>query len=84
MSRLAFALGAARTAVDGAVAWGEMAVDDVAHLRHTLDGNDVDRWDPDYIRRVLPIWRAVMGAYFRGEGSWPGQYSRHWTRVARG
>ncbi len=44
-----------------------MAVDDVAHLRHTLDGNDIDRWDPDYIRRVLPIWRAVMGAYFRGE-----------------
>ncbi len=67
MSRLASALGAARTAVDSAVAWGEMAVDDVAHLRHTLDGNDIDRWDPDYIRRVLPLWRAVMATYFRGQ-----------------
>ncbi len=44
-----------------------MAVDDVAHLRHTLDGNDIDRWDPDYIRRVLPLWRAVMATYFRGQ-----------------
>jgi 1-acyl-sn-glycerol-3-phosphate acyltransferase len=53
--------------VDGAVAWGEMAVDDVAHLRHTLDGNDIDRWDPDFIRRTLPIWSAVFGTYFRAE-----------------
>ncbi|HEY6522630.1 MAG TPA: lysophospholipid acyltransferase family protein, partial [Solirubrobacteraceae bacterium] len=26
-----------------------------------------DAWDPEYIRRVLPLWRAVMATYFRGE-----------------
>jgi 1-acyl-sn-glycerol-3-phosphate acyltransferase len=54
-------------AVDGAAAWGAMAVDDILHLGATLDGNDIDAWDPDYIRRILPLWRAVMGTYFRGE-----------------
>ena len=60
MSLLRSALSAAGTAVDGAVAWSEMAASDFAHLRRTLDGNDLDAWDPDYIRRVLPLWRAVM------------------------
>lgn len=60
-------MGAARAAVDGAVAWGGMAVSDLAHLRRTVDGNDIDAWDPDYIRRVLPIWRVVLGNYFRAE-----------------
>jgi 1-acyl-sn-glycerol-3-phosphate acyltransferase len=67
MSLLRSALGAAVVAVDGAVAWGETAASDLVHLRRTLDGNDIDSWDPDYIRRVLPLWRAVMGTYFRGE-----------------
>jgi 1-acyl-sn-glycerol-3-phosphate acyltransferase len=67
MSLLKSALGAAATAVDGTVAWGEMAVSDLTHLRRTLDGNDIDAWDPNYIRRVLPLWRAVMGTYFRAE-----------------
>ena len=44
-----------------------MAVGDLMHLRRTLDGNDVDAWDPEYIRRVLPIWRAVLCNYFRAE-----------------
>jgi 1-acyl-sn-glycerol-3-phosphate acyltransferase len=60
-------VGAALTAIDGAVAWGEMAVDDLIHLRRSLDGTDVDAWDPEYIRRVLPIWRAVLCNYFRAE-----------------
>lgn len=59
--------GAARTALDGAVAWGEMAVDDLVHPRRTLDGNELDAWDPDYIRRVLPLWRATLCNYFRAE-----------------
>jgi 1-acyl-sn-glycerol-3-phosphate acyltransferase len=61
------ALRVALTAADGAVASGQMAVGDLVHLRRTLDGNDIDAWDPDYIRRVLPLWRAVMATYFRGE-----------------
>jgi 1-acyl-sn-glycerol-3-phosphate acyltransferase len=67
MSLLRSAIGAAAAAVDGAVAWGEMAASDLVHLRRTLDGNDINAWDPDYIRRVLPLWRAVTGTYFRGE-----------------
>jgi 1-acyl-sn-glycerol-3-phosphate acyltransferase len=46
-----------------------MAVADFADLGHTFDGNDLDAWDPEYIRRVLPVWRFVMGTYFRGEVS---------------
>ena len=61
------ALGVARTALTGAVATGEMAVDDLLHLRRALDGNDLDKWDPDYIRRVLPLWRAILCNYFRAE-----------------
>lgn len=60
-------VGGARTAVDGAAAWGEMAVSDLVHLRRALDGNDVDAWDPAYIRRVLPVWRATLCKYFRAE-----------------
>ena len=61
------ALRAGALGVVGAGTWGEMVVDDFLHLRRALDGNDVDAWDPDYIRRILPAWRAIMGTYFRGE-----------------
>ena len=67
MSLIKSLVGAGSKAVDGAVAWGGMAVNDLVHLRSTLDGNDLDAWDPDYIRRVLPAWRAIVGTYFRGE-----------------
>jgi 1-acyl-sn-glycerol-3-phosphate acyltransferase len=67
MSLLGSVFRAGVKAVDAAAAWGEMAVGDFAHLGRTLDGNDLDAWDGDYIRRVLPLWRAVMGTYFRGE-----------------
>jgi 1-acyl-sn-glycerol-3-phosphate acyltransferase len=67
MSLLRSAGRAAATAADGTIAWGEMVVSDWMHLRRTLDGNDIDAWDPDYIRRVLPLWRMFMGTYFRGE-----------------
>src|SRR4051794_20050894 len=61
------ALKAGLTTADGVAAWGRMAVDDVVHLGRTLDGNDLDAWDPEYIRRVLPLWRAALGTYFRSE-----------------
>jgi 1-acyl-sn-glycerol-3-phosphate acyltransferase len=44
-----------------------MVVDDLTHPRRTLDGNDLDAWDPEYIRRVLPLWRTGLGLYFRAE-----------------
>jgi 1-acyl-sn-glycerol-3-phosphate acyltransferase len=67
MSLLKSVVSAGFKAVDGAAAFTEMALGDFAHLSRTLDGNDLDAWDPDYIRRVLPAWRAIMGTYFRGE-----------------
>jgi 1-acyl-sn-glycerol-3-phosphate acyltransferase len=67
VSLIRSALNAGVHGLAGATAWGEMFVDDFVHLRRTLDGNDVDAWDPRYIRRVLPGWRAIMGTYFRGE-----------------
>lgn len=67
MSLVRSVIGAGRNVIDGAAAWSAMAVDDLVHIRRTLDGNDVDAWDPDYIRRVLPLWRAVFCNYFRAE-----------------
>ena len=61
---------AARFGIKGATgvaAWGQLVVDDLVHLRRTLDGNDLDKWDPDYIRSVLPLFQATMRTYFRGE-----------------
>lgn len=67
MQLLSSTLGIARTAVGGAAAWGQMALDDLAHPRRALDGNDIDAWDPGYIRRLLPLWRAALRTYFRAE-----------------
>jgi 1-acyl-sn-glycerol-3-phosphate acyltransferase len=67
MSLIGSMVRAGAKTVDAAAAWTGMAIDDVVHMRRTLDGNDLDAWDPDYIRRLLPIWRAVLGTYFRGE-----------------
>jgi 1-acyl-sn-glycerol-3-phosphate acyltransferase len=67
MSLVESALRGARAAVDGTVAWGEMVVDDLTHLSRAVDGNQIDAWDPDYIRRLLPLWRAALGTYFRAE-----------------
>lgn len=44
-----------------------MAASDVLHLGRALEGNDIDAWDPEYIRRVLPLWRAVLCNYFGAE-----------------
>jgi 1-acyl-sn-glycerol-3-phosphate acyltransferase len=67
MSLIDSVLNGARAAVDGTLAWGAMAAEDLTHLRRAVDADDIDAWDPDYIRRVLPLWRAVLGTYFRGE-----------------
>ena len=42
-------------------------MDDLTHPRRTLDANDIDAWDPDYIRRLLPLWLVVLCNYFRAE-----------------
>ena len=67
MSLMGSAVRLARDIADGAVASGQMVVGDFVHLRRTLDGNDIDAWDPAYVRRVLPLWRTVMSTYFRSD-----------------
>jgi 1-acyl-sn-glycerol-3-phosphate acyltransferase len=53
--------------LDGIASLPEMALDDWAGLRHGIPGNDLDDWDPDYIRRVLPLMSRLVNTYFRGE-----------------
>jgi len=53
--------------LDGVASLPEMVLDDWAGLRHGIPGNDLDDWDPDYIRRVLPLMRRLVNTYFRGE-----------------
>jgi 1-acyl-sn-glycerol-3-phosphate acyltransferase len=36
-------------------------------LTHGLPGDDLDAWDPEYIRRTLPIQGRFFRTYFRGE-----------------
>lgn len=58
----AYALDSAATALDiGAVIAGDLAHPGGGY------GDDLDAWDPDYIRRTLPSMRAALRAYFRTE-----------------
>ncbi len=45
----------------------ENYVTDLANFRHGLPGNDLDEWDPNYIRRTLPVLGPLFRTYFRGE-----------------
>src|SRR4051812_645687 len=56
-----------REALTGAASITAAALEDSAGLVHGLRGDDPDDWDPDYIRRTLPLMRSTFGAYFRGE-----------------
>jgi 1-acyl-sn-glycerol-3-phosphate acyltransferase len=67
MSLLGTVYKTARTTAGAAAAWGEVAVGDMLHPQRALDGNDIDAWDPTYIRRMLPVWRAGLRTYFRSE-----------------
>ena len=51
----------------GVAAMAENYVTDLARLRHGLAGNDLDEWDPNYIRRTLPVLGPLFRTYFRGE-----------------
>ena len=53
--------------LDGIASLPEMALDDWAGLRHGIPGDNLDDWDPDYIRRVLPWLSRLTDVYFRGE-----------------
>ena len=56
-----------REALEGAASLTGAAVADSAGVVHGLRGDEPDDWDPDYIRRTLPLMRSVFNTYFRGE-----------------
>jgi 1-acyl-sn-glycerol-3-phosphate acyltransferase len=53
--------------VDGVVAMAGNAVSDLASVRNGLAGDDLDEWNPKYIRRTLPVLSAFFNNYFRSE-----------------
>jgi 1-acyl-sn-glycerol-3-phosphate acyltransferase len=63
LGRLAgYAAETARASLD----MTEVILDGVAHPFAGY-GDDLDAWDPDYIRRTLPAFRPPLQAYFRTE-----------------
>jgi 1-acyl-sn-glycerol-3-phosphate acyltransferase len=54
--------------LDALLAMGAANLDDVAELAAgELPGNDPGAWDPEYVRRTLPLLRATLGTYHRAE-----------------
>ena len=53
--------------LDGAAATLEGNVRDAAGALGGLRGDEPDDWDPEYVRRTLPLLKATFGTYFRGE-----------------
>jgi 1-acyl-sn-glycerol-3-phosphate acyltransferase len=53
--------------LDGVAAMGANMASEWASLLDGLPGDDLDDWDPEYIRRTLPILRTFFHTYFRGE-----------------
>jgi 1-acyl-sn-glycerol-3-phosphate acyltransferase len=53
--------------LDGVLAITENFVSDWAALRNGLPGDNLDEWDPNYIRRTLPVMGPLFRTYFRGE-----------------
>src|SRR3954449_1891896 len=54
-------------ALDGALAMSMRALTGTASMLGGVRGDDPDDWDPEYIRRTLPLLRSTLGTYFRGE-----------------
>ena len=55
--------------LDGVKAMGANALGDYVSLARdgVPSADDLDGWDPDYIRATLPILRPLLKTYFRGE-----------------
>ncbi|HEY0632352.1 MAG TPA: 1-acyl-sn-glycerol-3-phosphate acyltransferase, partial [Thermoleophilaceae bacterium] len=55
--------------LQGMAAMGGSLLDDTAQLLQSgiPPGDDLDAWDPEYIRQTVPLMRSVFGTYFRGE-----------------
>jgi 1-acyl-sn-glycerol-3-phosphate acyltransferase len=67
LSPLRSLIRALPTPLDGVAAMGANAASEWASLLDGLPGDDLDDWDPEYIRRTLPILGTFFRTYFRGE-----------------
>jgi len=47
--------------------WSDGVTDFVGLLRGSIPGDDLDEWDPDYIRRTLGALWGALSVYFRPE-----------------
>ena len=55
--------------LDGLAEIGANVTHEWRALLEGLPGDDLDDWDPEYIRRTLPILGTLFRSYFRGEVS---------------
>jgi 1-acyl-sn-glycerol-3-phosphate acyltransferase len=55
--------------IQGMAAMGGSMLGDTIQLltKGIPPGDDLDAWDPEYIRQTVPLMRMVFGTYFRGE-----------------
>jgi 1-acyl-sn-glycerol-3-phosphate acyltransferase len=53
--------------LDAVAAMGANAASEWATFLDGLPGDDLDDWDPEYIRRTLPLLGRLFKTYFRGE-----------------
>lgn len=52
---------------DGTLAIGRNALSDWLSLFDGLPGDDLDEWNPEYIRRTLPLLGRLFRGYFRAD-----------------
>jgi 1-acyl-sn-glycerol-3-phosphate acyltransferase len=55
------------TLLDGVAATLAGNVNDAVGVLGGLRGDEPDDWNPEYIRRTLPLLKSTFGNYFRGE-----------------
>ena len=53
------------TPLDGVVEYGAGVLDDLTEIVDGLPDDPLDAWDPEHIRRTLPLLHAINAAYFR-------------------
>jgi 1-acyl-sn-glycerol-3-phosphate acyltransferase len=51
--------------LDGVVEYGAGVLDDLTEIVDGLPDDPLDAWDPEHIRRTLPLLQAINAGYFR-------------------
>jgi 1-acyl-sn-glycerol-3-phosphate acyltransferase len=51
--------------LDGVVEYGAGLLDDITEIVEGLPDDPLEAWDPEHIRRTLPLLQAINAAYFR-------------------